>query len=421
MILSAVLSMGCLSTQAQQVVSLADCHRLARENNAALVTAKNNIRMAEEQKRESRTQYFPTVSASSQAFQGNRDLVALDMGGTAMSFVKNGILAGVTATQPVFAGGRIVNANKLADLGLQGSKTQLQRLENEVGLNTEQYFWNVVMLQEQLKTIAVLQEQLKVLDKDVSAAVRAGMTNRNDLLQVQLRENEIESQKIRASNALSVAKLVLSQYIGREGEPVDVDFSLPKDSLPPFPSALKVNHDDAVCATPEYQLLEQGVKQARLQRKLEVGRHLPSVGIGAGVTYNKIVGDGLTRGMVFATVSIPISSWWGGSHAIRRYKTAEANAREQLQNNQQLLVIGMQRDWTEVENAYAQLQLARKSIEQSEENLRLNRNLYDAGTSSMTDLMQAQSQYQQSCNQFVNAYAALQQSIYAYKVATRQQ
>ncbi len=87
----------------------------------------------------------------------------------------------------------------------------------------------------------------------------------------------------------------------------------------------------------------------------------------------------------------------------------------------QLLAIGIEQRWTAVESAAAQLQLARKSIEQSQENLRLNRNLYEAGTSSMTDLMQAQSQYQRVRNQLVSAFATLQSSIYAYKVATSQQ
>jgi outer membrane protein len=419
-IISAALLLGSLSLQAQQSVSLADCHRMALQNNAAIVTAKNSIVIAEEQKKEARTQYFPTVSASAQAFQGNRDLVAINMAGQSMSFVKNGVLGGVTAMQPVFSGGRIVNGNKLADLGLQSSKTQLARQENEVGMTTEQYYWNVVMLQEQLKTIAVVQEQLSALDKDVSASVKAGVTNRNGLLQVQLRENDVESQRVRLANALSVSKLTLAQYIGLDGQDVNVNFSLSTDSLPQFPVGLKVNASDAVCATPEYQLMQQGVDQAHLQRKMQLGSLLPTVAVGAGITYNKMMDNNLTRGMALATVSVPISGWWGGSHALKRLKTAEANAQEQLRDNSQRLVIGINQRWTEVENAYAQLRLARKSIEQSQENLRLNRNLYDAGTSSMTDLMQAQTQYQQARNQFVDAYAALQSSIYNYKVATNQ-
>ena len=78
----------------------------------------------------------------------------------------------------------------------------------------------------------------------------------------------------------------------------------------------------------------------------------------------------------------------------------------------------MQRIWTEVENAYKNLKLARKSIEQSEENLRINTDLYNAGTSTMSDLIQAQSQYQQSRNSYVDAYSALEIQILAYKIAT---
>lgn len=287
-------------------------------------------------------------------------------------------------------------------------------------MTTGQYYWNVVMLQEQLKTIAVVQEQLSALDKDVSASVKAGVTNRNDLLQVQLRENDVESQRVRLANAISVSKFTLAQYIGLDGQDVNVNFSLSTDSLPQFPVGLKVNASDAVCATPEYQLMQQGVDQAHLQRKMQLGSLLPTVAVGAGITYNKMMDNSLTRGMALATVSVPISGWWGGSHALKRLKTAEANAQEQLRDNSQRLVIGINQRWTEVENAYAQLRLARKSIEQSQENLRLNRNLYAAGTSSMTDLMQAQTQYQQARNQFVDAYAALQSSIYNYKVATNQ-
>ena len=45
------------------------------------------------------------------------------------------------------------------------------------------------MLKEKLRTLSTVQEQLKEIHKDVDAAVAAGVTDRNDLLQVQLRKN----------------------------------------------------------------------------------------------------------------------------------------------------------------------------------------------------------------------------------------
>ncbi|MCI6550522.1 MAG: TolC family protein [Prevotella sp.] len=129
------------------------------------------------------------------------------------------------------------------------------------------------------------------------------------------------------------------------------------------------------------------------------------------------MGSGLDNNFaaVFASVSIPISQWWGGSHAVKRRRLAEENARQLLDDNAELLKIRMQKNWNDVDDAYKQLVLAKKSIEQSEENLRLNRNYYHAGTVTMNDLFDAQQQYQQCRDRYTYAYAALQTKIVAYE------
>lgn len=71
----------------------------------------------------------------------------------------------------------------------------------------------------------------------------------------------------------------------------------------------------------------------------------------------------------------------------------------------------MQKNWTEIDNAYKQLGFAQKSIEQSQENLKLNTDMYHAGTTKMSDLMDAQSQYQQARDKYVDAYAMLETKI----------
>ena len=209
--------------------------------------------------------------------------------------------------------------------------------------------------------------------------------------------------------------MVLAQYVGLENQDVDVTSSIDPLVMPDYPAALKVEHGSAVSATPEYQLLQKNVEATALQRKIEFGKNLPSVGIGIGYNYMDMLDTENHFGMVFATVKVPISSWWGGSHAVKRKKLAEQNAQEQLEDNRQLLKIRMQKNWNDVDDAYKQLQLARKSIEQSEENLRVNRDSYQAGTVQMSDLLDAQQQYQQSRDRYVDAYAMLQTKILEYK------
>ena len=151
---------------------------------------------------------------------------------------------------------------------------------------------------------------------------------------------------------------------------------------------------------------------------MAIGKNMPTVGVGAGYNYHNLLDNDRTFGMIFATVNVPISDWWGGSHSIKRKKIEQQKAEEQLADNSELLKIRMQNAWNNVEEAYQQLQIANRSIEQAEENLRLNRDYYKAGTSRMSDLLEAQLLYQQSLDKRVDAYADYQNKLLEYRQAT---
>ena len=331
-----------------------------------------------------------------------------------LSLIDKGVIAGVTAIQPVFAGGQIINGNKLAKVGVEVSELQKRVSANTVELTAEQYYWQIISLKEKQKTLETVGEMLKNLEKDADAAVKAGVGMRNDFLEVQLKQNEIESSKLKLENGLKLARMALAQYIGAEGD-IDVSATIDASALPAYPM-IKVDHSTAVSATSEYKLLQKNVDATSLQRKMEEGKRLPTVGVGVGYNYMNM-GSGMKNnfGAVFATVTIPISQWWSGSYAVKRKKLAEENARQQLTDNAQLLEIRMQKNWNDVDNAYKQLVLAKKSIEQSEENFRLNRNFYHAGTVTMNNLLDAQQKYQQCRDQYTDAYATLQTKILEYE------
>lgn len=107
--------------------------------------------------------------------------------GMELSMMRNGVMGGVSASVPIFAGGQIVNGNRLAEVGVEVSRLNLRQSENEVRLTTQNCFWQVVVMKEKLRTIAALEQQLASLRRDVQTSVDAGLTTRNDLLQVQLR------------------------------------------------------------------------------------------------------------------------------------------------------------------------------------------------------------------------------------------
>lgn len=122
----------------------------------------------------------------------------------------------------------------------------------------------------------------------------------------------------------------------------------------------------------------------------------------------------------FATVSVPLSDWWGGSHDIKRQKMAESNAEIQQDNQSQLLKIKMQAAWDALNKAYRQIDIACSSIRQSSENLRLNQDYYKAGTTTMSELLDAQTLFRQSRDSYVEARAEYEIKKCEYMIATGQ-
>lgn len=414
-----MMSLVCGVTAAQTPLTLDECRSMALKNNVKMRNAANEVEAAVQGRKEAFTAYFPDVSATGMGYNANKGLLQLEMGpGMSMSLLKNGIMGGVIATQPVFAGGQIVNGNRLAAVGVEMSKVQREQSENEVRLTVEQYFWQVVTLQEKLNTLRTVEKQLERIQKDVETAVNAGITTRNDLLQVKLRYNDIASTRINLENNLHVCRMMLAQYIGLDADIAAVECSIPMDAAPDFPNDIYCDHASALSQTTGYRLLESNVRINRLQQKMTVGKNLPSVAVGAGYMYDNLMDKSHPFAVGFVSVSIPISGWWKGSHAIKKQKLHVVNAENRLADNSELLVIAMQKAWTDLQDAYKQILIAHNSIEQSTENLRLNEDYYHAGTTTMSDLLDAQTLFQQSCDKYIETYAQFQIKTMEYLQAT---
>lgn len=438
-----IIALGCSISVSAQTYTLEQLKDAALRNNITVRNAQRSVEAAQQQRKEAFTKYFPNVSGTGLWFNANKgmaqttinpsEFMSPEMGASlaqifppealaaltnpiSISMMKNGTIGSLMALQPVFAGGQIINGNKLAKVGEDVSRLQLQLSENEVEKTTEQYFWQLASLQEKMKTINAVDTLLADIHKDVDVAVRAGVAMRNDLLQVQLRQNDVESQRLKLQNGISIVRMLLAQYCGLD----QTEFTLGYQTELSSPLPQKQDHSQALLGTAEYQLLGKQVEATSLQKKMTVGQNLPSVAVGAGYNYHNLLENDHTFGMVFATVSVPITDWWGGSHAIKRKKIEYQKAVDEQHDKAQLLQIRMQNAWNNVEEARQQLDIAKRSIEQAEENLRLNRNFYRAGTSKMSDLLEAQLLYQQSLDRRTDAYADYQNKLLEYRQATGQ-
>ena len=431
-----------LPLSAQNALTLQQLKDSALQHNIAIRNAQLNIEAACQQRSEAFTKFFPNISGTGLTFNANRGMAKMEVNpgevipqslGEALatmlpaealasmaspisiSMMKNGTIGSLMAVQPIFAGGQIVNGNRLARIGEEASRLQLSLSENEVEKQTTYYYWQFISLQQKMHTIDAVDSLLSSIHKDVDMAVKAGVAMPNDLLQIELRRNDIESQRLKLKNATSIVRMMLAHHCGLR----DTSFAIDHSSFVHLADELTIEQCD-VQGLPEYQLLNKQVEAARLQQKMEVGKNLPTVSVGAGYTYHNLMENDHNFGLLFATVNVPISDWWGGTHAIKRRKIEYQKAQEQLADNTELLKIRMQKALNDVVEALGQLQIASRSVEQASENLRISQNRYKAGTCTMSDLLQTHLLYQQTLDQQTDCYCDYQNKLLEYHQATGQ-
>ena len=89
---------------------------------------------------------------------------------------------------------------------------------------------------------------------------------------------------------------------------------------------------------------------------------------------------------------------------MKEHRIREEQNKNKVNDTNEKLLLQMQQGQNLLSEAYKQVQLAKKSVSQAEENLRVNQNNYDAGMVNVSDVLDAQAQLQQSHNAYTDAF-----------------
>ena len=421
--------------QAQpRTLSLEECLQNAATRNRTLQNAALEIQKTGEQKKEAFTKYFPEISANVMAFHAFDKMVKADgyypqeLAALGQINPQLAALAGQPfsvremdqayavmgmVTQPLFAGGQIVNGNRLAAIGQDVAELQMELQTKDILQKVTENYYQIVKLKLNQATVGAAQEQLRAIYKEVQTYVDAGVTTRNDLLRVRLELQRLSSDSLTLSNAHHVMCLLLAQQIGMAGEEVDVSLHLPTSSENPI--TYYIAPEQAVAARQELAMAQKGVEAGKLKVRMEVGKHLPTVAVGLALSHTGIGGlsqgtksmmdNTVNNGMVFGTVSVPLTAWWGGAHAIRREKLALRQADNQLQDAREQLIIDIESSWSSLVEAYKQIAIAATSVEEATENMRMSLDKYRMGTEILSDLLDSETLLRESQNRLAQAQA----------------
>lgn len=395
-----------LPASAQLQLSQAECRKMALKNNEEMKIAENSYRQAKLDKEIAFAAYLPELEGSlTGIYRKDMDLMGaeLQMRGT--------YLAGLTLTQPIFTGGKIVASNKLAKIGVDCAEESLRKTEMDIIAEADNAYWTYIAVGEKVKLLEAYQKQLDELHHQIAKSVEVQMATQADLLRVDSKRSQILYQLKKAKNGVELCRMSLCSTLG-----VDIHTTIQATETKieiTSPQQL----ESSILMRPEYRLLLNQLEAQKQQIKVARADILPTFGISAQYSYYgnlKLAGqaeDGTPfkqeykdgSPMLMASISVPLFRWGKGMKGIKKAKLNYQNAQLDLQRNERLLNIELQQAIQNVTDGYNLVETANVGMSQAAENLRNMQNSYDVSMCTLTDLLDAQAQWQEAYSNQIEA------------------
>lgn len=461
------------SAQAQQTLTLDSCRAMALRNNKTLSASRLQLDMARYNKKAAKTKYLPHISAlggyeltsreisllskdqkSALSNAGTNTTGALhnDIAGALTNLAQQGILTpeqasnlggmfgqvgskigeavnhvgqnivdafrtdtrqmytlSVMLTQPIYMGGAIIAANRMAAIGEQMAQNNIEASTQNTLHSIDQAYWTVVSVHHKKQLAESYLAVVKKLDDDVSKMISEGVATRADGLKVDVKVNEAEMSLTQAENGLALAKMLLCQLCGMD---VDSDITLADENADNIvEQADDAQADRAVAMEnrPELKLLQNSADMSRQATKLVRAAYLPQVLLTGGyVATNPNVFNGFERklsGMwnVGVMVRVPLWNWMEGTYKVRASRIATTIVELERDDIREKIDLQVSQSQFKVKEANRRLAMATKNVENAEENLRCANLGFKEGVIPTTDVMAAQTAWVQAQSQKIDA------------------
>ncbi len=414
-----------VSTYAQTpVLTLDSCRQLAIDNNKQLKGAGEQEQIAYYEKREALMNFFPKVSASGTYLHFDKNLHLLSnsvlpgsvtipplLGGNAITLpipdainqglydlteidMSNFWILGVSLTQPLFAGGKIIAYKDLRNYAEELAIAQKDTKLADVIVEVDEVYWQVVSLSGKKKLAESYVDLMKKLSSDVEELEREGMATKADRLSVNVKLNEAELTYTKVDNGLRLSKMLLCQICGIE---INDNLMLADENETEETQVISAPEYDIETAfqlRPEIRSLEAAVRIMNQQTKIARAEFMPTIGLRTGYMWtNPNLHNGIEKEFsgnwnIGVSMSLPIHP----VTATSKYKAAQAQTRKtryELEDAKDKIRLQINQADFKLMEANRKIISAAYNVEKAEENLNYANIGFEEGVISSADVMSA--------------------------------
>ena len=393
-------------------LTLSECREMALQTDEDMQIAQNRVEQSRLDKAVAKTGYLPKFDINGGAFY----LTPNPSMGESMDIQMRGVyMAGISLTQPIYVGGKIVTGNKLAKIGQEVSADQLEATRMDIIANAERSYWILVAVLAKIDMINAYMTQLDSILSYTRAAYEVGLTTQLNVNRVESRRSELQYRLRQAQSGADLCRMALCRIIGvDENEPVNPTESIENIAAP-------VATFSGIDNRPELDMIAKNIEAQKLNVRMARADFLPLVGMQIGwnafgnmkMTSYTPLPDGTVypftqsidyRGFVGAiSVSIPLFHWGEGIQKVRKAKIEVENATLSFDKNRKLMELQAHQAYNNYVDGYDLIETATKALAEAQSNLTAITEQYQAGLMTLTDVLEAQAQWHTSYSNLIEA------------------
>ncbi|MET2983733.1 TolC family protein [Aureibaculum conchae] len=276
--------------------TLKECVDHALEHNIAIKKNKKFVEISEVDVMDAKGNFLPNLNASVNPGLNFGSSIGQDGARISTDNFRSSFTLNSNTT--IFNGFRNTITYKQAKLGVEASKLDLQKIEDDISLFVVNAYLNVLFAKENLE---VAQTQYEISTKNIEvtqAQVDAGVKPKGDLLDAESTVATDAQNVVTQQNALDLALLSLAQLLQVSPDNFDVaTIDVGSPSIATLYENSNMVYEKALDNRAEIARAKLAVDNAELGIELAKSAYSPSLGFsaGAGTSYQNVFNSAFTN------------------------------------------------------------------------------------------------------------------------------
>lgn len=324
----------------------------------------------------------------------------------------------LTASLPIFTGGKLSGTIKQAKANYQYNEVGVQRTYNEMRSTVTDGYFKMLQADNMQKLSAESVTRLEDHLKNVQAQYDVGVVAKVDVLRSQVELANAKQTLIQAENSYQVAEANMNKIVG-----LPMDTTLKLDNLLVY-NAYDKNMDDCLAYAaehrPELMQAKYGVDAAKGALMVARSGHMPQVAASATQQWSDSNWPGDEDGKWGVGVNVSLNVFDTGV-TLSKIHGAEADlkkAEETYRDTVNAVNLDVRSNYLGLREAEKRISTTKLAVEQADEDYRIAQLRYMSGVGTNTDVLdaqvaltQAKTNYTQALYDYNTSKTALETSI----------